>query len=265
MRTVLLFLFCYAFGHAQQNCDNAQLLSERINFKYSDSVAFFKIKQDSGVIGAKITGDFQSAIFSPKECPKTNNSSSTIIDSSGQVMISESLILSGQCYCPTCLERNSWQKFNKDSIIYVKVLQPKSVQLTFKKTPAPPKKWFETPLKKGTKINLQEILFVGGEAKFLPSSYTELELLENALINNPNVHILIMGHVNAPNQRNTRKNQQLSEKRAKAVVDHLISKGINGNRLKFKGYGNTRMVYPNAETQELMKLNRRVEILITKD
>ena len=56
-------------------------------------------------------------------------------------------------------------------------------------------------------------------------------------------------------------NQRLSENRAKAVVDFLVSKGIDIKRLKYKGYGKSMPVATN-DTDEGRALNRRVEFRI---
>jgi outer membrane protein OmpA-like peptidoglycan-associated protein len=53
----------------------------------------------------------------------------------------------------------------------------------------------------------------------------------------------------------------LSEKRALSVVSYLISKGIEADRLKYKGYGNTSPIGDNI-TPEGRRLNRRTEVKI---
>ena len=61
----------------------------------------------------------------------------------------------------------------------------------------------------------------------------------------------------------------LSEKRAKSVVDYLISKGIDAARLQSKGYGETQPVAPNTTPQgkdnpEGRQKNRRTEFKVLK-
>jgi adhesin transport system outer membrane protein len=53
-------------------------------------------------------------------------------------------------------------------------------------------------------------------------------------------------------------NQPLSEARAQAVVDHLVSRGITASALSARGYGSSRPVADNT-TAEGRALNRRVE------
>ncbi len=56
-------------------------------------------------------------------------------------------------------------------------------------------------------------------------------------------------------------NQVLSEKRALSVVNYLIGKGISGEHLQYKGYGNTSPIGDNV-TIEGRKLNRRTEVKV---
>jgi outer membrane protein OmpA-like peptidoglycan-associated protein len=57
-------------------------------------------------------------------------------------------------------------------------------------------------------------------------------------------------------------NQLLSEKRANAVRNYLISKGVEEKRITAKGYGDTKPVASNKTTQGKAK-NRRVEFIVT--
>jgi outer membrane protein OmpA-like peptidoglycan-associated protein len=76
----------------------------------------------------------------------------------------------------------------------------------------------------------------------------------------PDTDIEIQGHTD--NTGAAAYNQTLSEKRAKAVYDYLIVKGVAPARLKVVGYGLTSPKYPN-DTEANRALNRRVEFVIT--
>ena len=56
-------------------------------------------------------------------------------------------------------------------------------------------------------------------------------------------------------------NKILSQNRAKACVDYMISKGIASDRLVPKGYGQTKPLVPNDTPENRFK-NRRVEAKI---
>jgi outer membrane protein OmpA-like peptidoglycan-associated protein len=54
---------------------------------------------------------------------------------------------------------------------------------------------------------------------------------------------------------------QLSNERAKSVRNELTKLGIDGNRLKIKGYGKTQPIAPN-DSDENRKRNRRTEFIV---
>ncbi|MGB5601557.1 MAG: OmpA family protein [Gammaproteobacteria bacterium] len=56
-------------------------------------------------------------------------------------------------------------------------------------------------------------------------------------------------------------NMSLSEKRANSVRDYLIGKGIAGNRMEVKGYGETKPIADN-DTRDGRAENRRVELKV---
>ena len=56
-------------------------------------------------------------------------------------------------------------------------------------------------------------------------------------------------------------NLDLSQRRARAVVEFLYKNDISTERVKYKGYGSNQPIAPN-ETEEGRQLNRRVEFLI---
>lgn len=121
----------------------------------------------------------------------------------------------------------------------------------------------------GKNVVFENILFYGDQARFLPESTPSLQILSKTMLQNPNLVIEVEGHVNCPSMMESCEtqtmqnfNNRLSDDRAKAVVDYLVSKGISAERMTYKGYGATRMVYPDARSEDQMKQNRRVEIVI---
>ena len=56
-------------------------------------------------------------------------------------------------------------------------------------------------------------------------------------------------------------NLEMSQKRADAIRDYLIAKGVDANRLRAKGYGETKPIDKRA-TSEAWAKNRRTEFLI---
>jgi peptidoglycan-associated lipoprotein len=84
-------------------------------------------------------------------------------------------------------------------------------------------------------IELPNILYDFGKWDLRPESMVSLDKLVETLIDNPTVTIELMSHTDS---RDTEEfNQTLSQKRAQAVVQYLIDKGIESARLSPKGYG----------------------------
>jgi peptidoglycan-associated lipoprotein len=84
-------------------------------------------------------------------------------------------------------------------------------------------------------IELPNILYDFGKWDLRPESMVSLDKLVETLNDNSNVTIELMSHTDS---RDTEAyNQDLSQKRAQVVVQYLIEKGIDAERLSAKGYG----------------------------
>jgi len=116
--------------------------------------------------------------------------------------------------------------------------------------------------KAGTNIILRNIFFDFDKATLRPESKVELERVYTILTENPRMKVRIAGHTD--NIGSDEYNQRLSEARAKAVYDYLISRGISADRLSYIGYGKSRPIDTN-ETSEGRQNNRRVELEIIKN
>ncbi len=115
------------------------------------------------------------------------------------------------------------------------------------------------PISTTEKFILKHIYFSFNKAGLLPASFPELEHLLHFLEQNPGIKIEIDGHTDAVGDKNF--NLKLSEKRAKAVQNYLIKKGISDTRLSYKGYGETQLLIHSEKPQAK---NRRVEFIIKK-
>lgn len=121
---------------------------------------------------------------------------------------------------------------------------------------------------KGASFPIKNLYFVGNEDKLLPKSAPTLPKLLQFMQKNDCGKIEIAGHINRPNNPpvvETSWDFQLSVRRAKVVYAYLINNGISADRLSFKGYGNSQMVYPTARSEEQQSLNRRVELRVLDD
>jgi flagellar motor protein MotB len=120
----------------------------------------------------------------------------------------------------------------------------------------------------GKKVSFSNILFVGGTDQFLRESYPVLDDIIQTLTDQSGIEVEIIGHVNEPYNNRTgntpAQNQTLSEKRAQAVYQYLVKRGIDAKRLSWVGKGNSEMLFPYATSEEQMQANRRVELFIKK-
>ena len=114
-------------------------------------------------------------------------------------------------------------------------------------------------VKVGSKIILKNIFFDFDKATLRSESATELDRLVKLLIDVPTMKIEISGHTD--NVGSDNYNKQLSEDRAKAVVEYLIEKGIDEDRLTYAGYGETQPIADN-DTEEGRQVNRRTEFKV---
>ncbi len=111
----------------------------------------------------------------------------------------------------------------------------------------------------GSKIILKNIFFDFDKATLRPESTNELERLTKLLNDVPTLKIEISGHTDSKGADDY--NKKLSNSRAKAVVDYLITKGISADRLTSVGYGEEQPIATN-DTDDGRQLNRRTEFKI---
>jgi OOP family OmpA-OmpF porin len=104
---------------------------------------------------------------------------------------------------------------------------------------------------------LQGIEFETNKADIRPEFEPELEAVFTVLKNNPTVKIQVQGHTDSVGD--AAYNRQLSEKRARAVMEYLIQEGIDRKRLSAIGLGEARPI-ANNDSAEGRELNRRVEL-----
>lgn len=103
------------------------------------------------------------------------------------------------------------------------------------------------------------IQFRVNSAALLPDGKAALDTVATILQEDPTVAFEVGGHTD--NVGLERANWMLSEQRAKAVVDYLISQGVAADRLTPKGYGASRPIADSA-TEEGRWHNRRIEFSI---
>lgn len=100
------------------------------------------------------------------------------------------------------------------------------------------------------------VQFQTGKATLLASSFTVLNEVVSVMNQYPEYSLNIGGHTD--NVGDDKLNQNLSERRAKACYEYLISKNVNAARMSYAGFGETKPKAPNT-TAAGREQNRRVE------
>jgi OOP family OmpA-OmpF porin len=115
-------------------------------------------------------------------------------------------------------------------------------------------------------IKLENVYYEYASANLSEDSKAVLDsTLLRFMINNPEIVIEMAAHTD--NIGDDKSNLKLSQKRAESVVNYLVSQGIEKERLKAKGYGETMPIASNqnpdgSDNPEGRKLNRRTEFKI---
>ncbi|MCC7250729.1 MAG: OmpA family protein [Hyphomicrobium sp.] len=106
------------------------------------------------------------------------------------------------------------------------------------------------------------ILFSRASADIDRKSSTTIARLAEIIKACPGARVEVEGHTDS--EGTDERNQRLSERRARAVVNSLARAGVAGDRLSAVGYGAGRPVASN-DTPEGMARNRRIEFKVFTD
>ena len=115
----------------------------------------------------------------------------------------------------------------------------------------------ENLLTLGDTVTLKNIFFHTASAELYETSLAELDRLAEALQRHPKLRLEVGGHTDAVGS--DADNLLLSERRAKAVYDYLVLRGVAADRLTYRGYGESRPVADN-DTPEGRAQNRRTTL-----
>jgi OOP family OmpA-OmpF porin len=107
------------------------------------------------------------------------------------------------------------------------------------------------------RIVLRGVNFDFDKADIRPDAQVTLDSAAEVLNENPSARVEVAGHTDSVGT--DEYNQDLSERRARAVVDYLAGKGVSADRLSPAGYGESRPVADNG-TADGRAQNRRVEL-----
>jgi outer membrane protein OmpA-like peptidoglycan-associated protein len=116
--------------------------------------------------------------------------------------------------------------------------------------------------KRGMVMTLSDVLFDTGAATLKPGADLALNRLADFLKQNEETRIIIEGHTDSRGADSY--NEDLSQRRGRAVSDGLMARGVTSERIEVIGRGEA---YPvaNNETAEGRQQNRRVEIIFSDE
>jgi outer membrane protein OmpA-like peptidoglycan-associated protein len=116
----------------------------------------------------------------------------------------------------------------------------------------------QTP--RGIVLTLGDVLFDTGQADLKAGAQRPIEQIAAFLSENPERSVQVEGFTDS--QGGNDYNQQLSQRRADAVAQAIIQRGIDAQRVRALGYGEE---YPKASNTSAgsRQLNRRVEIVVS--
>ena len=119
----------------------------------------------------------------------------------------------------------------------------------------------ETPEDTDNTLVLEYVTFETGSARLTELSRYQLDDAIAFLKKNADVYAALRGHTD--NVGDDAMNMTLSDQRARAVREYLVSNGISGDRLESEGFGENLPIESNA-TEEGRQANRRTELYITR-
>ena len=114
----------------------------------------------------------------------------------------------------------------------------------------------------GTRLSVSGVLFESEQASLKAGANEIVSQAVSYLNDNPGSRVVVEGHTDHLGP--ARYNQQLSEKRAGAIVKALKANGISADRITAVGYGESQPIADNS-TADGRRANRRVELILQND
>lgn len=106
---------------------------------------------------------------------------------------------------------------------------------------------------------MRKVQFETGSSSLTVESYTTLDKVAEIMSKYPDYYLIINGHTD--NVGRSQTNLNLSDQRAKACFNFLVSRGVSAGRMLASGFGDTKPITSNR-TEEGRALNRRVEFIV---
>ena len=103
---------------------------------------------------------------------------------------------------------------------------------------------------------MRAVQFDTGKATLKSESFRVLNQISDIMFKYPGFKLSIEGHTD--NTGSAANNQKLSERRAQACYEYILKRGVPGNQVNYRGYGESKPISSN-NTLRGRALNRRVE------
>jgi outer membrane protein OmpA-like peptidoglycan-associated protein len=116
----------------------------------------------------------------------------------------------------------------------------------------------DTP--RGLVVNMADVLFDTGKFNLRMEAREKLAKLSGIVLAHPGLHLAVEGYTDSTGSDEL--NMKLSDQRANAVRDYLISQGLAADTITAQGFGKTMPVADNSTAAGRQK-NRRVEIIVS--
>jgi outer membrane protein OmpA-like peptidoglycan-associated protein len=115
---------------------------------------------------------------------------------------------------------------------------------------------------RGLIVSMSDVLFDSGKYSLKPGAREKLSKVAGILVAYPGLAIEVGGYTDSVG--GDEMNQRLSENRASAVRDYVVTQGVATNSVTAKGFGNTSPVASNDVASGRQE-NRRVELVVSGD
>ncbi len=115
---------------------------------------------------------------------------------------------------------------------------------------------------RGLIVNMSDVLFDTGQYTLKPGAREKLAKISGIILAHPGLKLQIEGHTDSVG--GDEYNQKLSEQRANAVREYLVTQGVSGDSITAQGFGKGSPVASN-DTAAGRQQNRRVELVVSGD
>jgi outer membrane protein OmpA-like peptidoglycan-associated protein len=115
---------------------------------------------------------------------------------------------------------------------------------------------------RGLVVSMPDVLFAFNKYELKPEARERLAKISGIVLAYPDLKLQIEGYTDSIGS--DEYNQTLSDKRAEAVRDYLVSQGVSMNNVSAQGMGKADPVADNS-TAAGRQLNRRVEMIVSGD